>query len=169
MAGFQHKAFFTREKETNRCPRGIIKIRNPPSLNFPEKEENKVFSRVEVNKHTDVLSHKNSISGSSANQTPNNHFKKLHNYRIIEGRRKLFRHPNLNDRLRKISWQGLGNLSYHAIKGEDEFNPASLIKVEDDEEEECTDILKRFGQNRPSDAITLETSTQSREKKVNKK
>ena len=60
------------------------------------------------------------------------------------------------ERQKKLTWQGLGNISYKDIKGNEDFNPANLLAVEE-EDEEYNQIIGHIAHKRASDSISAQS------------
>ncbi len=142
MEGYEHKAFFTREKEINRIPKEPIKAVKELPKAFAERlsaelerkkakkqEDLKNKELAEENKKPKGLGH--ASSGSIRNvEKP---VQKMEKKKSHEDESK-----------KKLTWKGLGNISYKDITGNEDFDPANLL-VDQEDDDDYTNILNKFG------------------------
>jgi len=167
MAGFEIKAFFTREKETGRIPKDKPKI-PPPDYKPYIPGENKMKKQEKANNksHDPLLMELPpakpkrvipKIPSAAVLKNPLQHNKEGgYSQRWIPAKeapkpipggivKQVPEIPKKDPTPKKLTWNGLEGISYKDIKGNEGFDPAALLVDDESQEDpELANILGKF-------------------------
>ncbi len=143
MEGYDHKIFFTKEKNTERIPEEPIK----PAKDLPRDFAERLAAEA-ANRQRKAEERKKNLMAQQRNFVP----KKLTSLSHVPSAILPLEEKTqkaANDGKKKLTWQGLGNISYKDIKGNEGFNPESLVAGNDDDNE-YLQILNQFSKGSES-------------------
>ena len=169
MAGFERSAFFTKEKDTGRMPKlpsknlanikpfklRMLSERPPPKnneLDNSKKNAKEINTSREMQKKSHSPKHMTKAPSAAAIRNPasvirnaDRYLQKHLYYKDAKNHTNNYKPPAPpQDPSKKLTWNGLENISYRDIKGNEDFNPANLVEGDKDDAEIAL-ILGKFG------------------------
>eukprot|EP01022_Parablepharisma_sp_SALTPOND_P014597 TRINITY_DN1_c0_g2_i1.p2 TRINITY_DN1_c0_g2~~TRINITY_DN1_c0_g2_i1.p2 ORF type:complete len:355 (+),score=59.53 TRINITY_DN1_c0_g2_i1:8334-9398(+) len=166
MAGFERKPFFTKEKDTERMP--PTKPKPPLPANYkpyiPGSKNNKGSEKQDKSRDQSrgdervpkpkKMMVKAPSAASIKLPAKIGYSKRLYSKDPIMPKQnpaKVLLEEVKEPPAKKLTWNGLEGLSYRDIKGNEDFNPASLIVSDNKEDPELAQILDKFAQDPVAD------------------